>query len=72
MYFATGISDKVAALSALLIGIGAIAQFIVSIKNVRLRAKNNSSKAFLWIGVSLLYLAVLAWAIAVIFIILPS
>lgn len=46
-----------------LIGIGSIAQFIFSVKKARLAAKNNSPKAFLWIGICILCLAILAWAI---------
>jgi hypothetical protein len=64
MNFATGLAYTLpSAAIVALIGIGSIAQFIVSIKKARLAAKNNSSKAFLWIGVCILCLAVLAWVI---------
>jgi hypothetical protein len=68
MYFAASLIYLPGGILAGVLGIGAIVGLVNALKRVRLNAKNNSPKAFIWIGASLLYLAVVAWACAAIWV----
>ena len=70
MYFALDLVDLPTGLLAGVLGVSSIVGLVYALKKVRLNAKNNSPKAFIWIGASVLYLAILAWASIVIWVLL--
>lgn len=70
MYFAASLIYLPGGVLAGVLGVGAIVGLVNALKRVRLNAKNNSPKALIWIGASLLYLAVIAWACAAIWVLL--